>query len=90
MVCQPGTTPERPVTSAVRQDWAAASGGRRFVFSRMPGYPRWRFIDPQQLTLLVYRLTSDGYLLALTADTNSGRVRAEPFEAIEIEVAVLS
>lgn len=38
--------------------------------------------------LNVYRHTADGYLLALRADA-AERVRAEPFDAIELHVAVL-
>ena len=40
------------------------------------------------LTLRVFRWTPDGYLVALTAQAGQ-RVRAEPFDAIELEVGVL-
>jgi hypothetical protein len=38
--------------------------------------------------LTVYRHTPDGYLVALRAEATE-RVRAEPFDAIELHVAVL-
>ncbi|HVV16915.1 MAG TPA: Uma2 family endonuclease [Polyangia bacterium] len=92
--------PQRPTGIPVhlRPDWIceilSPSTARNDQITKLETYrrcavPHYWIIDPQQLTLLIYRLTPDGYLLALTADANSGRIRAEPFEAIEIEVAVL-
>jgi len=92
--------PQRPTGTPVRlrPDWIceilSPSTARNDQITKLETYrrcgvPHYWIIDPQQLTLLVYRLTADGYLLALTADANSGRIRAEPFEAIEIEVGVL-
>jgi Uma2 family endonuclease len=45
-------------------------------------------IDPERETLAVYRWTQDGYLYALGA-RRGDRVRAEPFEAVELQVGVL-
>ncbi|HEX2685394.1 MAG TPA: hypothetical protein VHN14_02190 [Kofleriaceae bacterium] len=45
-------------------------------------------LDQADRTLTVYRHTPDGYLVALRATAHE-RVRAEPFDAIEIAVAVL-
>ena len=45
-------------------------------------------IDPQNETLTVLRWTADGYVVALTAG-RTDRVRAEPFEAVELPVGVL-
>lgn len=45
-------------------------------------------IDPVDETLTVHRWHRDGYLEVLIADRDE-RVRAEPFEAIELRVAVL-
>lgn len=44
--------------------------------------------DPQQGVLLVYRWVADGYLEVLSAERGE-RVRAEPFEAIELQVGTL-
>ena len=45
-------------------------------------------IDPMACTLAVYRWTPDGYLHVFGA-IRSERVRAEPFDAIELPVGVL-
>jgi Uma2 family endonuclease len=45
-------------------------------------------VDPVAETLLVYRWTADGYLEVLAA-ARGERARAEPFEALELEVGVL-
>lgn len=92
--------PQRPtgIPVRLRPDWIceilSPSTARNDQITKLETYrrcgvPHYWIADPQQRTLLVYRLTPDGYLLALTADASSGRIRAEPFEAIEIEVAVL-
>ncbi len=44
-------------------------------------------LDPMACTLTVYRWTPDGYLHVLGA-TRTERVRAEPFDAIELPVGV--
>ena len=48
--------------------------------------PHYWLIDPERLTLTVLRWTSEGYLEALIA-TADETVRAEPFEAIELQLA---
>lgn len=45
-------------------------------------------LDPEAETLTVYRWTADGYLLVLDA-TGDERVRAEPFDALELSVREL-
>ena len=45
-------------------------------------------VDPQNETLTVLRWTPDGYLAALTAG-RTDRVRAKPFDAVELPVGVL-
>ena len=45
-------------------------------------------VDPVEQRLEVYRWHSDGYLQVLTA-MRGERVRAEPFDAIELQVGVL-
>lgn len=54
----------------------------------LPGYLQGWMLDQADRTLTVYRHTPDGYLVALRATAHE-RVRAEPFDAIEIAVAVL-
>ncbi|MBX3275446.1 MAG: Uma2 family endonuclease [Sandaracinaceae bacterium] len=44
--------------------------------------------DPADETLAVYRWAAEGYLEVLTAERGE-RVRAEPFDAIELDVGVL-
>jgi Uma2 family endonuclease len=44
--------------------------------------------DPEQATLAVYRWHADGYLEVLAAERGD-RVRAEPFDAIELSVGAL-
>lgn len=50
--------------------------------------PHYWILDPIAETLLVYRWSADGYLETLAAQRGE-RVRAEPFEAIEISIGVL-
>lgn len=52
------------------------------------GVPHYWLVDPIEESLSVFRWTADGYLLVLAADREA-RVRAEPFEAVEIVVAGL-
>jgi Uma2 family endonuclease len=52
------------------------------------GVPHYWIVDPADEVLSVNRWTPDGYLEVLVAD-QSERVRAEPFDAIELQVGVL-
>ena len=52
------------------------------------GVPYYWLIDPEHQTLVVYRHGPDGYVNLLSAGPGDV-VRAEPFDAIEIEVAEL-
>lgn len=88
----PGGTPIR-----LRPDWVceilSTSNAKddqitKFETYRRSGVPHCWIADPLQLTLRVFRWTPEGHLVALTAQAGE-RVRAEPFEAIEIEVGVL-
>ena len=58
---------------------------RRYHQSQVPHY--W-IMDLIDRTLTVYRREPQGYLVALRAEAGE-KVRAEPFDAIELEVAVL-
>jgi len=86
---------ERPVTS--RPDWLCeiVSESNRTIdtVTKLRRYhqavvPHYWILDQQDRTLTVHRHMAEGYLVALRA-TAGERVRAEPFDAIELHVAVL-
>ncbi len=52
------------------------------------GVPHYWILDQVDRTLTVHRHTKDGYLVVLRA-TDDETVRAEPFDAIELDVRVL-
>ena len=52
------------------------------------GVGHYWIIDPIEETLAVYRWHADGYVEVLIAERND-RVRAEPFDAIEVRLGVL-
>jgi Uma2 family endonuclease len=52
------------------------------------GIPHYWIVDPMEEAISVFRWTEEGYLLVLAA-TSEARVRAEPFDAIELSVAGL-
>jgi Uma2 family endonuclease len=90
-----GPFKERPVAS--RPDWICeiVSDSNRATDTvtklrryHQAGVPHYWIIDQLDSTLTVHRHTSDGYLVALRA-TLGERVHAEPFEVIELQVAVL-
>ena len=86
----------RPVR--IRPDWvceiispSTASRDRVLkhrVFHRS-GVPHYWIVDPDAKTLAVHRWRDDGYLVVLTAGADDPRVRAEPFDAIELPLAVI-
>jgi Uma2 family endonuclease len=91
----PAPPKERPVT--LRPDWICeiVSDSNRTTDTvkklrryHQAGVPHYWILDQLDHTLTVYRHTADGYLVALRAGAEE-RVRAEPFEAIELQVAVL-
>jgi len=86
---------ERPVV--VRPDWLCEiiSETNRTVDTvkklhryHQAGVPHYWILDQAERTLTVHRHTLDGYMIALRAEAQE-RVRAEPFDAIELHVAVL-
>ena len=86
---------ERPV--ALRPDWLCeiVSDSNRATDTvtklrryHQAGVPHYWILDQVDHTLTVYRHHPDGYLVSLRAEA-SERVRAEPFDAIELRVAVL-
>jgi Uma2 family endonuclease len=91
----PQVPKERPV--ALRADWLCeiVSESNRATDTvtklrryHQAGVPHYWILDQLDSTLTVYRYTSDGYLVAVRAGARE-RVRAEPFEAIELDVSVL-
>lgn len=52
------------------------------------GVPHYWILDQVDRTLTVHRHTPDGYLVALRVPADE-RVRAEPFDAIELQVGML-
>jgi Uma2 family endonuclease len=52
------------------------------------GVPHYWIVDPMEESLSVFRWTPDGYLLTLASDREA-RVRAEPFDAVELPVKSL-
>ena len=92
-------TPERPSGLPVRArpDWIcevlSPSNASNDLVKKLRVYhhahvDHYWIVDPQNETLTVLRWTPDGYLAALTAG-RADRVRAEPFEAVELPVGVL-
>lgn len=91
----PAPPTERPVT--LRPDWICeiVSDSNRATDTviklrryRQAGVHHYWILDQLDRTLTVYRHTSEGYLVALRADARE-RVRAEPFDALELQVSVL-
>jgi Uma2 family endonuclease len=86
---------EFPVT--VRPDWVceilSPSNKQNDLFKKLRTYqrcqvPHYWILDPEVEVLAVYRWTAEGYLLVVTAE-GSERVRAEPFDAVELSVREL-
>jgi len=91
----PALPKEAPVR--VRPDWIcevlSRSNASNDTIKKMrtyhrAGVPHYWIVDPDDETITVYRWTPDGYLVALGAQRGD-RIRAEPFEAIEINVEAL-
>lgn len=80
----------------VRPDWVCeilSKNRRNDLVEKKRAYHQHQvghywLVDPVEETLAVHRWHHDGYLEVLVADRDE-RVRAEPFEAIELRVAVL-
>jgi Uma2 family endonuclease len=91
----PGIPEEFPVT--VQPDWVceilSPSNPENDLFKKIRTYQRCRvphywIIDPVAETLAVYRWTPEGFLLVVVAKGKE-RVRAEPFDAVELSVHAL-
>jgi len=85
----------RPVR--IRPDWIAEvlsdsnaenDLGRKLFGYHRAGVPHYWIIDPEHRTLTVYRYASEGYFVLLTAGRGQ-IVRAEPFDAIDLEIDLL-
>jgi Uma2 family endonuclease len=62
--------------------------GKMDVYAREGVQHLW-FVDPIARTLEVYRLQEDGLWLRVATYCDDAKVRAEPFDAIELELAAL-
>src|SRR4051812_25916583 len=91
--------PERPRGRPVRErpDWVCEilsdPTPRHDLSTKLRAYhqfrvPHYWIVDPARETLTVHRWREEGYLIALVAGRGD-RVRAEPFDAIEIQVGRL-
>ena len=91
--------PERPAgfPDRARPDWVceilSPSTARTDLVLKQrllyrDGVPHYWVLDPEHETLVVYRHGPDGYVNVLSAGVGDV-VRAEPFEAVEVDVADL-
>jgi Uma2 family endonuclease len=90
--------PERPrgVPVMVRPDWICeilSTNKRHDLIKKKRVYhrhqvPHYWIVDPTEETLAVYRWTADGYVEILVAERDE-RVRAEPFDAVPMQVGFL-
>ena len=84
------------VPVSVRPDWICevlSTNRRNDLIKKKRAYHRhevghYWLVDPVEETFAVYRWSLAGYVEVLIAD-RSERVRAEPFDAIELQVGVL-
>ena len=81
----------------IRPDWVcevlSESNASNDLVKKMRGYhragvPHYWIVDPREETLTVYRWTAEGFLLVLAADQRE-RVRAEPFDEVQLFVGAL-
>lgn len=86
---------ERPVT--VVPDWiceivsesnATTDTVKKLRRYHQAGVPYYWLVDPSKKSLTVYRHQRDGYLALIAAEAGE-TIRAEPFEAIELQIAAL-
>jgi len=93
------SVPERPRGRPIRArpDWVAevlsisnaeADLGTKLVTYHESGIRHYWIVDPEHETLTVYRWTAEGYVVLLSAGRRD-RVRAAPFEDLEIAVGQL-
>ncbi len=79
-------------------DWIceviSPSTGRLDRTGKMPIYAResvsfaW-LVDPLQRTLEVFKLSEQGQWVQIATHANEGMIRAEPFDAVELELGAL-
>jgi Uma2 family endonuclease len=92
-------SPERPSGRPVRlrPDWVcevlSPSTAKNDLVDKMQTLracevPHYWIVDPEHETLTVYRWTREGYVVAIAARRGQKQVRAEPFDAIAIDVGL--
>ncbi len=62
--------------------------GEKLAIYRREGAPHVWLVSPAARTVEILRLTDEGYLL-VTVLTSPGPVRAEPFDAVELDLGLL-
>jgi Uma2 family endonuclease len=91
--------PERPRGRPIRArpDWvseilsvsnAEIDLGKKLLAYHRAGIPHYWIVDPEHETVTVYRQSSEGYVVVLTAG-RADSVRAPPFGDIELRIAEL-
>ncbi|MBI5536632.1 MAG: Uma2 family endonuclease [Deltaproteobacteria bacterium] len=91
--------PTRPQDNPIelRPDWvceiispstAARDRVAKLRLYQEQGIPHYWIVDPSDRTLTVFRNTDQGYLVVLAAESED-KVRAEPFDAVELAVGDL-
>jgi Uma2 family endonuclease len=91
--------PERPrgIPISIRPDWigeiVSPSNSGVDRVTKLNAYhrfevPHYWILDPVDETLSAFRWTAAGYLLVVAARTGE-RVRAEPFDAVELEIGAI-
>jgi Putative restriction endonuclease len=78
--CGPAPAPARVYRSRSRSRYRSRSRSR---YRSRSGVRHYWIVDPDRKTLSVYRLTADGYLMALMAEPGD-RERAEPFGDVDV------
>jgi len=85
----------RPVV--LRPDWACEvlspsnttnDTVRKFRVLHAHGVPHYWLVDPDRKLLTVYRYSADGYISLQIAEDGE-RIRAEPFDAVELDLGLL-
>jgi Uma2 family endonuclease len=85
-----GAVTERPdwIAEVLSSSTASRDLGEKLVLYHAAEVPHYWIVDPGNRTLLVYRWLREGYVAVLGAGSDK-IVRAEPFEALELNVGIL-
>ncbi len=90
-------TPPAEIPVRVRPDWIceilSPTNASNDTVKKLRTYhrcqvPHYWILDPQHETLTVLRWTAEGYVVVIAAGSGE-RVRAEPFDAVELDLSEL-